>query len=117
MLNSVSANVFNFSLVSKICLVKFFFPHLILLQPHLRVAGTSEQRAFRCYKKAIPRALALPIPFDGGSAGLQSPCSHICPSGLLCPTHFSTGTSLQALIASMSVLFEKTGIRPATRVK
>lgn len=96
MLNSVSANVFNFSIVSKICLVHFFLPHLILLQPSLRVAGASEQRAFRRYKKAIPRALAL-TKFLSMEAQL-TPSPHVVTSCWLCPHHpflywyISTGT-------------------------
>lgn len=84
------------ALWAKYVLYIFFLPHLILLQPSLRVAGASEQRAFRRYKKAIPRALAL-TKFLLMEARL-TPSPHVVTSCWLCPHHpflywyISTGT-------------------------
>lgn len=118
MFNSESVNVFNFNSVSKICLLIFFtLPHFIAAT----VVGTSEYRAFNCYKKTTLKVSALtkscrlrlgwptgphvviPVPVEGSVPITQFPC-----------WSYSTGTTIDSMAV---MLFEMPRNVPATQVK
>lgn len=78
MLNSVSANVFNFSIVSKICLVLFFFTPSHFIATKLESGRCFWTDGFQTLQESNTKSFgSYQIPFNGGSADPQSSCSHI----------------------------------------